>query len=217
MVKSFKKRSIRKHKKTQKLWKMKGCSSRKRQSNSRKLRGGSCGCGNYLGGAKKAFLCKKCGPNCRCGPKCDCGHNCPGNCYLRGQRGGCGCDNIMNGGCGQCTSWMKGGSPAPFVGAPYAQGNLPGEQGVAGVSNYYDNNKYLLDPQYDGVTSERYLTGGRRHSRKRRGGGLLPQDLVNAGRNVMFGLGSTYNALNGYPAPVNPLPYNQNQLLSSNI
>ena len=49
----------------------------------------------------------------------------------------------------------------------------------------------------------------KRMSKKMRktGGGIIPQDLINGGRNIMYGLGSTYNAMAGYPAPVNPLPY----------
>jgi hypothetical protein len=42
---------------------------------------------------------------------------------------------------------------------------------------------------------------------KKRGGGLIPQDLVNFGRTFTYGLGSAYNAINGYQQPVNPLPY----------
>jgi hypothetical protein len=42
---------------------------------------------------------------------------------------------------------------------------------------------------------------------KKRGGGFIPQDLVNFGRTFTYGLGSAYNAINGYPQPVNPLPY----------
>jgi hypothetical protein len=42
---------------------------------------------------------------------------------------------------------------------------------------------------------------------KQGGGGLMPQDLVNLGRGFMYNIGSAYNALNGYSAPVNPLPY----------
>ena len=58
------------------------------------------------------------------------------------------------------------------------------------------------------------LGGARRNKRTRkmrhlkRGGGIIPQDLVNLGRNITYGFGSAYNAINGYPAPVNPMPYN---------
>ena len=50
----------------------------------------------------------------------------------------------------------------------------------------------------------------RRKSRKQRGGALdnfLSQDLINLGRQFEFGLGSAYNALTGYAAPVNPMPW----------
>ena len=54
-------------------------------------------------------------------------------------------------------------------------------------------------------------------SRRRKRGGLnlIPQDLVNLGRDISFNLGSSYNALNGYPAPANPLPY-KDQLVNTN-
>jgi hypothetical protein len=46
-----------------------------------------------------------------------------------------------------------------------------------------------------------------KHRMSKRGGGFLPQDLVNLGRSITYSIGSTYNAINGYPAPVNPIPY----------
>jgi hypothetical protein len=39
------------------------------------------------------------------------------------------------------------------------------------------------------------------------GGGLIPQDLLNLGSDITYNVKSAYNALNGYSAPVNPLPY----------
>jgi len=42
-----------------------------------------------------------------------------------------------------------------------------------------------------------------------KGGSLVPQDLVNLGSDFTFNLKSAYNALNGYPPPVDPLPYKQ--------
>lgn len=50
---------------------------------------------------------------------------------------------------------------------------------------------------------------------KSRGGGLIPQDLVNLGRDVSFNFKSVSNALNGYPQPVSDLPY-QGQFPNSN-
>jgi hypothetical protein len=40
-----------------------------------------------------------------------------------------------------------------------------------------------------------------------KGGGLIPQDLLNLGSDISFNVKSAYNALNGYSAPINPLPY----------
>ena len=43
-----------------------------------------------------------------------------------------------------------------------------------------------------------------------RGGALsnfFSQDLINLGRQTQFGVGSVYNGLTGYAAPVNPLPW----------
>ena len=50
--------------------------------------------------------------------------------------------------------------------------------------------------------------------RRQRGGALsnfLTQDFVNLGRQIQYGIGSTYNGLNGYPAPTPVLPW-QGQL-----
>lgn len=47
-------------------------------------------------------------------------------------------------------------------------------------------------------------------NRKMRGGALsnfLSQDIINLGREFGFNVNSAYNALNGAPAPVNPLPW----------
>ena len=47
----------------------------------------------------------------------------------------------------------------------------------------------------------------RRRSRKQCGGNLIPQQLTNLGRDLSFNFKSTYNAMNGYSAPVDPRPY----------
>jgi len=217
-------------KRTQKLWNMKGCSKSKSKKNlggKSKKRGG---CWWKKSGGSR--VCKKCGPNCRCGPNCNCGHKCPGNCYLKGKRsrkqrgGNCGCGLQMGGGCGcglqmgGCGSCLGGGVAVqsggginnggpPFVGGPWTPkiSDWPGVAGKDGQTNYFSDNKYLVDPQRT-MISERdqqtYMAGG---SRKRRAGGIIPQDLVNLGRSMVYGLGSAYNTLNGYQAPVSPLPY----------
>lgn len=106
----------------------------------------------------------------------------------------------------------------------------PGVDGVDGGRNYLAPNMYKVDPQTQGVINERAVQmggrkcrcGGRKckcGSRKnryiaknrsrysKRAGGLLPQDLVNLGRNMAFGLGSSFNTVRGYAAPVNPSPF----------
>ena len=45
---------------------------------------------------------------------------------------------------------------------------------------------------------------------------IIPQELTNLGRSVQFGLGGAYNAVNGYDAPVNPMPY-KGQLNDGNL
>ena len=141
---------------------------------------------------------------------------------------------MRGGNCSSCTNHLlpmqSGGNsfykpaapiPGPFVGQPWNTSvkDWPGVNGISNDRNYLAYNNYPTDPQ-----TAMKLRGGRRKKSKRRGRGkrggnaltaLIPQDLVNLGRNIGFNTGSAYNALNGYPAPVNPLPY-KDQLISSN-
>jgi|LauGreDrversion2_5_1035112.scaffolds.fasta_scaffold03655_3 hypothetical protein len=212
-----------KAKKTQKLWNMKGCSKSKRTlggKTRRVKRGGSWK--KKMGGK---HVCHKCPPGCRCGPNCDCGHNCPGNCYLKNkkQKGG-NCESYglcgvvpQNGGCITCL--QSGGSAnGALVGAPWTPkiADWPGVAGKDGQTNYFSMNKYLVDPQTETISERNQITytpqnGGTRRSRA---GGLIPQDLVNLGRSMVYGVGSAYNSLNGYATPVNPLPY-KDQLVNT--
>jgi hypothetical protein len=57
--------------------------------------------------------------------------------------------------------------------------------------------------------------GRKSRSNSIKGGGLIPQDLVNLGSNFSFNLKSAYNSLNGYKAPIDPLPY-KDQLTQNN-
>lgn len=69
---------------------------------------------------------------------------------------------------------------------------------------------YVYGKRFPRNSSTSSRSKSRSHSRRKsrsRGGGLLPQDLVNLGNDMTFQLKSTYNALNGYNAPTNPLPY----------
>ena len=46
------------------------------------------------------------------------------------------------------------------------------------------------------------------------GGGLLPSELVNFGRDIMYNVNSTYTTLNGYKPNPSPAPY-EDQLTKS--
>ena len=139
-------------------------------------------------------------------------------CSRKGMRGGScsSCSNINQLG----GNFYKPAAPipGPFVGNSWNTQveDWPGVNGVGGDRNYLSYNSYPTDPQ----TAMRLNGGAKTNRRKykkikskskrysrRRKGGLLPQDLVNLGRDISFNMGSAYNALNGYPAPVNPLPY----------
>jgi hypothetical protein len=182
MRKTQKSRKTIKKTKTQRLYKQKGCSKRGK-------RGGSCGCGSPFGGKGPAM------------------------------KGGDGCAMCMKGG-----STLSPYPPQPaLIGAPWKGdiGNWPGVAGIDGVTNHYAMNKYVPYDPVAGVMQERagslflgeYTGGGKKKAKrmgkmsKKRGGGLIPQDLVNFGRTFTYGLGSAYNSINGYQQPVNPLPY----------
>ena len=144
--------------------------------------------------------------NYQAGGSCGCGRS-----FLNGFKGGCGCDMPQSGG------FYK--YPDGLVGSPYTPTNLPGSS-VPGSSNYYPLNMYHQDPQTSGIILERatpiQLKGGRRTRRRKGGDGtVLPQELVNFGRSISYGMGSVYNTLAGYTPPVNPLPF-KDQLVKNN-
>lgn len=137
----------------------------------------------------------------------------------------------QNGGCDTCGlippqaggSFFKPASPmpCPFVGSAWGTSvnNWPGVNGIVGDKNYlkgYDLKNDIVgkDPQLQmSMNDAGYKTlyskvGGYKYKPKSiRGGGLIPQDLVNLGSDFTFNLKSAYNALNGYNAPVEPMPY----------
>ena len=161
--------------------------------------GGSCGCSLpiMMGGKKRKG---------GCGPMCAMGF------MVAGARHRVGCK------CSVCKKrYMKGGNvgipyPDGLVGSPFTPGNIsgwPGVNGIPGDRNYSAQNMYLQDPQtaMKDVGNPPF-SGGRR--RRQTGGTLsnfMAQDLINLGRQFQFGLGSAYNALAGYSAPVNPMPW----------
>jgi hypothetical protein len=172
-------------------------------------RGGGCGCGlplmsggNSAGLISSGFMVG--GKNHRNGCKCS-------KCKLiRGQKGG------------------NEGIPYPngLVGNPWqaSADGLPGVDGIPGDRNYLAQNNYHSDIQLDIKTSESnppLLIGGKRSkTRKQRGGTMsnfLAQDLVNLGRQFQYGLGSAYNAVAGYSAPVNPMPWKEQLVNTPNF
>ncbi len=169
------------------------------------------------------------GGNCGTG-MCMTGGSAPNMGYMVGgkkHRSGCKCS--------KCKSRMlkqMGGNP----GIPYPNGltgsawtpstsGWPGVDGVQGGRNFLALNEYKVDPQTALIATGAnppFSVGGKKRSKKRgqRGGALsnfLGQDLINLGRQVQFGLGSAYNALSGYAAPVSPLPWRDQIPSAANI
>jgi len=216
-------------KRRQKLYKMKGCSktkSKKARKYSRKYLGGS----NNIASAYPSK-----GPSALSGTSqtpTNFGNNMKGGgcgCGAPALMTGGG---MKGGSCGSCgaPALMTGGAhtlePAGLVGDPWTPNpsGWPGVDGVAGNRNYLDYNAYKLDPQTALVSTganRPFLFGGRKYNRshkklnkykrmRHRGGAmsnLLGQDVINLGRQTQFGFGSAYNAINGYGAPTNPLPW----------
>jgi hypothetical protein len=168
------------------------------------------------------------------------GGNCATCSLMKG--GSCATCSLMNGGkrhrkgckCSSCKMMRKksqyGGNPGypipnGLTGAPWVGGDLstwPGVAGVQGGNNHFVNNLYNRgDPQTAMISTGAnppFSIGGRRTRRRKgqKGGGfsnLIAQDFVNLGRQFQYGLGSTYNALQGYAAPANPMPW-KGQLLN---
>jgi hypothetical protein len=140
-----------------------------------------------------------------------------------GLNGGSDCGGLcMRGGdkhrdqcrCSECKIKQNGGDgssyPNGLVGNAWTSSveTWPGVNGVQGDSNHYALNTYPTDISRQMTPSNTLIKGGTKRTKKQRGGSnLLMQDLVNFGRQIQFGIGSAYNAISGYPAPVNPLPF----------
>ena len=200
-----KKRGNKTRRKTQRLYNMKGCSKTRRMNKSLNLTGGQ-GCGAY-GCPLAPFSWKQMQQR---GGVCNTGVTCGAPILGTAQNGGscssCGMQSVMKGG-----SFYKPPAPipGPFVGKSWTPGisGWPGVNGVGGDRNYIANNLYANgDPQTMMKLGGSKKRRGKRNKGKR-GGGLIPQDLVNLGRDVSFNFKSAYNSLNGYNAPANPLPY----------
>jgi hypothetical protein len=218
----------RKHKtKTQKMYRMRGCSKKMRKCKGGKtkkyLGGNSCGAQmTNINAANPIY------PNS--GPPSS-GFN-----FLNSQtiRGGCGCNQLGGRKCRKCkrnrctckkrTHKQKGGNNGlpygenlpPMKGIPYPDG-LVGEawtpnSSTWGVGNHYQLNTYSpndVSRQMVDLGAQPPFTGGG-WKKNKKGGAFINsflQDTLNLGRSIQNGIGSTYNILNGYSAPSNPLPW----------
>lgn len=170
--------------------------------------GGGCGCGlSLMSGGKKR--------------RGGCGAACAMGMMIGGERhrNDCRCRE-----CKKLRGGMRGGShgtripeaiPNGLVGTPWTPNvkSWPGVNGIPGDSNYYSTNQYNVDPQtamIDVGANPPFLYMKAGNKKKQKGGTLsnfLGQDLINLGRQFQFGMGTAYNALAGYPSPVNPLPW----------
>jgi hypothetical protein len=139
----------------------------------------------------------------------------------------------QNGGCGSCgINLMKGGNsyfkpaplmPGPIVGSAWAYNKLPGMDGIGGNRNFLSPVNVGKDPALQmtmndaGYKTLNSMIGGRGKKRRTvknmKAGGL--QDWMNISE-LTYNVNSAYNALNGYSAPTNPLPY-RDQLTNTAI
>jgi hypothetical protein len=131
--------------------------------------------------------------------------------------------NILNssskrgGSCGStCAINQMGGEYHALVGSPWTANSNWGQ------NNYYPENTYApndvsrqmlasgANPPFS-VGGRRRKNGSKTNRKRSQKGGTASNfmfgDLVNLGRQINFGLGSTYNALAGFKGPVNPMPW----------
>lgn len=209
--------------KTQTIYKMRGCSKKRkcRGGKSKKYLGGSCGsCGTIKinTNAENPVY-----PNT--GPPSS-GFNFLNSQLLRG--GGCSMCSLMSGGkkcraCRKKTRKQRGGNNglpygqdlAPMKGIPYPNG-LVGEAWTSNPSTWGTGNHYQLNTYSPNDVSRQmldvgaqppytYMKGG--SWKKNKKGGALFQDVINLSRSFQNGVGSAYNILRGYNPPVDPLPW----------
>lgn len=175
-------------------------------------------------------------PNCNCKSNSKCAHNCSYQTRIK-KGGSSGDPvggltykqmNTFGGNCGgTCGLQQMGGNaspipasliPGPFVGSSWGNSvnEWPGMNGIGSDRNYLNSYAKSIgnDPQLKmsmadaGYKTPNSMIGGKNKKRRSQsGGGLIPQDLLNLGRNFTFNLHSAYNSLNGYNQPVNPMPY----------
>lgn len=207
MVKSRrykKKRSFKSRTRKQKLWNQKGCSHTK---------------------CKSCRMCHMCSKTSKClkgGDSVIAPLSVSSNGTVGvgvGVGGGCGTCMNENCSCASASEMMGGAIPGPIVGGVWGPNHSqwPGANGVGGDRNLLPYNTY----QPVDISRQMALRGGGKRSKKRlikrkksmKGGGIMPQDLLNLGRDFAFNMESAYNSIRGMPAPVNPLPY-KDQLMA---
>jgi hypothetical protein len=161
-----------------------------------------------------------------------------------GGNSGCGCNNVqqLGGGKTKKTKKMKGGNCDSDVAGTAATMTYP--NGLVGNSwsfkpsswpsnhlgyNTYDNDISRQMVDVGSAYPFSFIRGGKRGKnkskkskslkRKHKGGALsnfLGQDLIDLGQQFKYNMNSSYNALRGYSAPVNPTPW-KDQLSNKNV
>ena len=197
---SSKKRSTHKNKKRrgQKVYKMKGCSTKKRY-----LGGGNVGISNAYpntgnNAIPQGWITGQTGGSCS-------------TCGMRMQSGGSNNGALVGG------QWTSNPNTWSSVNGQNNSGNYYGQ-------NTYNND--ISRSMVDVGANPPFLQGGRRQrnkTNKNMRGGLnlsntIGQDIVNLARQGITGLGNMANAFQGYSAAPSPMPW-RNQLpntLSSN-
>jgi len=124
---------------------------------------------------------------------------------------------------------IKGMSyPNGLTGSPWNApiSKWPGVDGISGNHNHLSYNTYapmdVSRQMKDLGANPPFLGGGKnRRGRKTQKAGStmtnwIGQDVINMARTTDFLRGSAYNALNGYQAPINPMPWKDQLSLSQN-
>ena len=223
---------VKKSKRNQKMYKMKGCSKK-----TRKYLGGSdtlAYTGEKIPTVPNPFLAYtgKGGLNINASDKTipntgplNQGLGTPFLNPVGAQRGGmCGGTKHRSACCCSECKKMRGGVltggnpgipyPNGLTGSPWtpSTSGWPGVDGVQGGRNYIAHNNFPTDVQRAIISTganQPFSVGGRK--KRRQSGGttsnFLAQDLINLGRQFNYGVGSAYNALAGYAPPTNPMPW----------
>ena len=92
------------------------------------------------------------------------------------------------------------------VGTPW--GPTPPQWPQQHNGNWYTLNTYKTMPGYTNLASN--IKGGKK--KKKRGGSLLPSDMINLYQGLGYNLKSVYNSTLTNPQPTNPAPYYQPNL-----